>query len=81
MLLKFWYENWKGRAYIYVIRLDPNKPMSYDSPAGSGQKTGWYLHGTCLSRDGAIRRGAPRRSFRLEDMKGLEECAKSDGSN
>ena len=71
-LLKFRYKNWRGDDHEYVIKIDKDAPMKY-SNGGNGVNSGWQISGDCIERDGALREGTPRRSFRLLDMRDVEE--------
>lgn len=77
MLLRFDYKNWKGEDHRYVIQLDERRghAISFDTSRHMEHDPGWYIHGYCVERDGKVREGLPRRSFRLTDMRNIEEVA------
>lgn len=79
MLLKFDYKNWRGDDHTYVIELNAKDPFNLTYKGESVRqhpehaKKGWHISGACISRDGELRDGSPRRSFLLKDMRNVEE--------
>lgn len=68
--LKFKYTNHRGEDHDYVIEVIS---VEYLENPIAPLDIGWYLHGRCIERDGNKRKGHPVRSFKLTEIRSLEE--------
>jgi hypothetical protein len=70
LCLRFNYKNWRGEEHEYLI--DP-EPHSLGLRWEGDHEGSWVISGRCLLRDGEQRPDWPRRTFKVVDMKDVEE--------